>query len=84
MKKEIVDQSAHFLAGFVATFLISMWINMFAAGLIVMVFAVCREIYQRVSTGRLWYQCYWGCKLDLLFWALGIAVAVGIKEIGVI
>lgn len=76
MKKEIIDQSAHFLAGLVATLLIAVWINVLLAGMIVAVFAVGREIWQRVSQGKPWYQCWYGCRLDLLFWALGIMSAV--------
>lgn len=76
MKKEIIDQSAHFLAGLAATLLIAIWINVLLAGMIVAVFAVGREIWQRVSQGKPWYQCWYGCRLDLLFWALGIMSAV--------
>lgn len=79
MKKEIFDQSAHFLAGFAVTLLISMWLSALVSGAIVAVFAVGREIWQRVSKGNHWYQCYSGCRLDLLFWAIGIASAIIIK-----
>ena len=83
MKKEILDQSAHFAAGLIATLLISMWINVFIAGVIVAVFAVGREIWQRVSDGKPWYQCWYGCRVDLLFWALGVVVAIIIRMPGV-
>jgi hypothetical protein len=76
MKKEIIDQAAHFMAGLAATLLISMWLNVFIAGLIVAVFAVGREIWQRVSDRKPWYQCWYGCRLDLLFWALGVMSAI--------
>lgn len=81
MKKEIIDQSAHFLAGLGSTLVISIWLNIFASGFIVAVFAVGREICQRVSDGKPWYQCWYGCRLDLLFWAAGIASAITIKSV---
>lgn len=71
MKKEIIDQLAHFTAGLVATVLLGFVIGAYA-GIVVMSFAVLREIKQRLDRGDVWYGCNWGCRLDLAFWALGI------------
>lgn len=78
LKKELRDQFAHFAAGLIATLILAMLISVWLSALAVIAFAVGREIYQRVSTGRPWYQCYSGCMLDLLFWVLGIGLAVGL------
>jgi len=79
LKKEILDQSAHFAAGFAATLAIAMIINVIYAAIAVMIFAVIREIKQRLDRKDVWYGCAWGCRLDLIFWALGIVCAIFIS-----
>ena len=76
LKKELIDQSSHFAAGFAATLAISMIINIIYAAIAVMIFAVIREIKQRLDRKDVWYGCNWGCRLDLIFWALGIVCGI--------
>ncbi len=85
IKKELIDQSAHFAIGAAATIaLYFVWDNIWIAALIVAVVAVGREIYQRLKKGNKWNDCGPGCMLDLLFWALGISLTVGLKLSGVL
>lgn len=79
LKKEILDQSAHFGAGFAATLAIAMIISAYHSALIVISFAIAREIKQRLDRKDVWYGCARGCRLDLIFWALGIVCAVFIS-----
>lgn len=71
LKKELIDQTAHFGAGFLATLAIGYFAGGVIAAVVVMIFAVSREIKQRLERNDVWYGCAWGCRLDLLFWALG-------------
>lgn len=71
LKKEFIDQTAHFAVGLLATVLLGLAIGVYA-GIVVMLFAVLREIKQRLDRKDVWYGCNWGCRLDLAFWALGI------------
>lgn len=75
LKKELIDQSAHFVAGLAATCAVAMLINVIYAAVIVMIFAIAREIKQRLDRKDVWYGCAWGCRLDLIFLALGIGTA---------
>lgn len=75
LKKEALDQSLHFAAGAVGTFFLSPFIGLPAAVVAVAVFATGREVLQRIKRKDNWYSCNWGCRLDLLFWALGITTA---------
>lgn len=76
LKKELIDQTGHFSAGLIATLLIGMVISVIYAAGIVMFFAIAREIKQRLDRKDVWYGCAWGCRLDLIFWALGIGCGV--------
>lgn len=58
---------------------IAMIMNVIYAAIAVMIFAVAREIKQRLYRKDVWYGCAWGCRLDLIFWALGIVCAVFIS-----
>lgn len=79
IKKELLDQSIHFGAGLVGTFLLGFLFWLWVAAPIMAAVAYGREIYQRVSNGDPWYECGKGCMLDLGFWALGITTAVIIR-----
>jgi hypothetical protein len=79
LKKELIDQTAHFAVGLIATLLITMIINVIYAAIVVMVFAIVREIKQWLDRKDVWYGCAWGCRMDLIFWALGIVSAIYIK-----
>jgi len=79
LKKELIDQTAHFVAGLIATLLIAMLINVIYAAVIVMVFATLREIKKRLDRKDVWHGCAWGCRMDLIFWAIGIGVAIYIS-----
>ncbi len=72
LKKELIDQTAHFAAGLIATVSIGLVIGGLYAAVATMVFAILREIKQRLDRNDVWYGCSWGCRLDLAFWALGI------------
>jgi len=76
LKKELIDQTAHFAVGFVATAVIAVFVNVYISACVVFAFAVSREIYQRLSKNDNWYSCGWGCRLDLMFWAFGIGSAI--------
>jgi len=79
LKKEVIDQSAHFFVGLVATLVLAFYlqISVYLAASAVMIFAFCREIYQRLKKNDVWYSCGQGCKLDLIFWMLGVFAAIG-------
>lgn len=79
LKKEALDQSLHFVAGAVGTFFLSPFIGLPAAVVAVAAYAVIREVMQRLAAGHKWYDCKWGCRLDLSFWALGILTTTLIK-----
>ena len=81
MKKELIDQSAHFTIGLVATLLLSMIMPIYAAAPLVLLAAWCREVYQRLMKGHHWFDCKSGCRLDMLFWTLGILTASIIRVI---
>ena len=81
MKKELIDQSAHFTIGLVATLLLSMIMPVYAAAPLVLLAAWGREVYQRLMKGHHWYDCKAGCRLDMLFWTLGILTAAIIEVI---
>jgi len=84
LKKELIDQSAHFAAGLVATVLLAMTIPVYVAALLVLSLAWGREVYQRLSKGNKWYACKSGCQLDMLFWFAGILLAVSLIKTGII
>lgn len=76
-KKEIPDQLAHFAAGLIPVLLFSYFgMNIYLAAAIVFLFAVGREIKQRLDKKDKWYSCGWGCRLDLVFWFIGINVGI--------
>lgn len=79
LKKEALDQSLHFAAGLVGTFFASAFLGLPLGIVAVAAYAVGREIMQRIAGGHDWYECKWGCRLDLGFWALGILTAALIK-----
>lgn len=81
-KKQYVDQALHFGVGLVATLLIAQLVPAWVAALIVFVFAIGREIYQRLSKKDKWYSCGTGCMLDIVFWVIGIGTAVAIAVLG--
>lgn len=60
LKKELIDQTAHFAVGLIATLLITMIINVIYAAIVVMVFAIVREIKQWLDRKDVWYGCAWG------------------------
>ena len=72
LKDEIRDQILHFVVGFFATVALASLMHIAIAAVLVALVAVGREIYQRVSKGNKWYACHSGCRLDLLFIALGV------------
>lgn len=76
-KKEIVDQFAHFTAGVIPVLIFSyLGLNVYLSAVIVMVFAVAREIKQRLDRKDKWYGCSWGCRTDLFFWFIGVNVGI--------
>lgn len=82
LKTEIRDQSLHFSIGFAITAVLSLFIPIWAAALAVIIGAVIREKLQHRD--KKWWQLGNGSMLDLLFWALGTGLAVGLKLSGVI
>lgn len=73
LKQEVIDQAAHYIAG-VALVLIITWITgtSLVAVLATFIIAVGREILQRIERHDVWYGCAEGCRLDIIFWLLGI------------
>ncbi len=74
LKKQLIDQSAHFGVGVVLVVIFSFVFSVVTSCVLVALVAYVREVAQRVSNGDPWYECKGGCKLDLLFWGLGIVV----------
>lgn len=86
LKTELRDQSAHFGVGFSAVMFMVffMSVNVIVAALITVCIAIGREAWQRIKKGDKWYDCGPGCRLDLIFWALGIGLAVALNFTGVV
>lgn len=82
LKKELRDQSAHFAAGFVATFLIQLFLPVLFAASAVMVGAVFRE--KRQHPARKLWQLGKGSMLDLLVIALGAGLAIALVLLKII
>ena len=76
MKKELIDQSLHFSIGFILVVVLSFFIPVVWAAIAVMVAALIREKLQHRDK-TIW-QLGAGSMLDLLFWALGTGLAVGL------
>ena len=74
LKKQLIDQSAHFVIGLILVVVYSFVFSIMASMLATFVIVYSREIFQRIDNGDPWYECKDGCKLDLLFWGLGIVV----------
>ncbi len=72
LKKELRDQSLHFVAGAGAILFLAQLMPLLSASLSVAAFAYSREVMQRLSKGDKWYTCGSGCMLDLIMWAVGI------------
>ncbi len=84
-KKETLDQFAHFIAGVIPVVLFAyLGLNIYLSAAIVFLFAVLREIKQRLDRKDKWYSCNWGCRLDLVFWFLGINLGVVLYYIFII
>lgn len=79
IKKELRDQSLHFGIGLALTLLFSITLNIAMAAFIVMFGAWIREGLQRVRRNDNFFNCGQGCRLDLLFWAIGIGSGILIK-----
>lgn len=84
-KKEVVDQGAHFGVGVGGVLILALIFsslglsapaNVYIAAGIMFAIAVGREIYQRLERKDDWYSCEWGCRMDLVFWFLGITMIV--------
>lgn len=76
-KKEFLDQSAHFVAGLIPLIIFTLLgMNVYLAAGVIMAFAVGREIRQRLAKNDKWYSCGNGCRLDLLFWLLGVSTGI--------
>ena len=76
IKKELIDQSLHFAAGFILTYALSFFIPVIASAAAVMCGAILREKLQH-TTKKFW-QLGKGSMIDLLFWAIGVGLAVGL------
>ena len=64
-KKETLDQFGHFIAGLIPVLLFSyLGMNIYIAAGVVFLFAVLREIKQRIDKKDKWYSCGWGCGLE--------------------
>ncbi len=74
LKKQLFDQSAHFVIGLILVVVYSFVFSILSSMLATFVIVYSREIFQRIDNGDPWYECKDGCKLDLLFWGLGIVV----------
>ncbi len=73
MKKEIIDQAAHFGVAFGLTLGFSWLMPLYAAVILTMAIAVLREMaYQHVG------ECKWGCRLDLVGFGAGCSVAIAV------
>lgn len=79
IKKELLDQSLHFTLGLVLVLLISTFLHIAIAAIIVALGAWVREGLQRIKNGDSFLKCGPGCRLDLIFWATGILAGVLIK-----
>lgn len=77
VKKQLIDQSAHFGVGLVIVVILSFVFSIIASMLATFAIAYAREVYQRIERKDPWYECKSGCRMDLFFWFLGI-VAGGI------
>lgn len=71
MKKQLIDQGAHFLIGMAVTYLLSMKLDDWQAIALLAIFAGAREIWQHYpdKPGE-------GSVLDMFFWILGAIVGV--------
>ena len=67
-----LDQTAHAVAGLCIVLVASFFLPVWAGALIAGTFAVARELIQHP------WQCRAGCRTDLVFWALGIGLGVGL------
>ena len=74
LKKQLIDQSAHFGVGLVLVVIFSFVFSVVTSCFLVLGIAWGREVMQRVQNNDPWYECKSGCRLDMLFWVLGIAV----------
>ncbi len=84
-RKESIDQLAHFAAGLAPLIIfVLLGMNVYLAAVIIMAFAVGREIKQRLDRKDVWYGCSWGCRLDLLFWLLGVVAGIIIYYLAII
>ncbi|SFF29911.1 hypothetical protein [Nitrosomonas sp. Nm166] len=79
IKKELRDQTLHFITGAGSTLILSLLLPVWAAALLVAAFAYGQEVVQRISSGLPWYSCGTDCMLDLIFCAVGIVAAVLIE-----
>lgn len=76
-KKESLDQLGHFAAGLIPLIIFTLLgMNVYLAATIIMAFAIGREIKQRLDRKDKWYNCGWGCRLDLIFWLLGVSTGI--------
>ena len=77
IRKEIIDQAAHFAVAFVSTMAITIIFKseLLAVGAVLSI-AIGREIAQRLARNDVWYGCEAGCRLDIIFWLLGILSGV--------
>lgn len=66
--KEWIDQSLHITAGAGFTALFAVWVALPVAALSTAIIAVGREMRQHRHSG----ECHAGCRLDLIFWTVGI------------
>jgi len=82
LKTELRDQSLHFVAGFGITILIAFFMPVLWAAGVVMSGAVLREKLQHKD--KKLFELGKGSMLDLLFWALGIGLAVALIVSGVL
>lgn len=82
LKKEAVDQSAHLAVGFVVVVVLSYFMPLWVAAVIMLSIAFIRELMQHPD--RKWNDLGVGSRLDMLFWVLGVALAVGLRMSGII
>lgn len=76
-RKESIDQLGHFAGGLIPLIIFTLiGLNVWLAATIIMAFAIGREIKQRLDRKDVWYGCSWGCRLDLVFWLLGVGTGV--------
>ena len=82
LKKELINQSLHFSIGFSIVAILSFFIPIWWAAAAVMTGALIRELIQH--KGKKPWELGKGSILDLLFWSLGVGLAVGLKVAGIL